>query len=148
MALNRGPRPNKMKALPYIGWAAITFAVFGWHTLWWGALSPEPLPDKIASTASTIRYLPIEPDNDDPRLKEILAPLIFSTPSLAGFSQPLLEKGAESVPPLRVVEDLSVVFPFTYFSSSHTVCFYWIGLHNPITYIQVVDMLLGNMVST
>ena len=100
-----------MRFGPYIFWAVITLLVFGWHIFWWGMLEPAPLPTPLVSASSGIRYLPIPPDSKDPRLKEILAPLIFSTPSAAGFSQPLLEKGAQSVPPLRVVQDMSVSLP-------------------------------------
>ena len=97
-----------MRSRPTLGWGLVAVAVFGWHLLWWGLIKPQDIPEPLSSKASNIRYLPVPNDDKDPRLKEILAPLIFSTPSIAGFSQPLLEKEAESVPPLRVVRDLSI----------------------------------------
>ena len=97
-----------MRSKPTLGWGLVAVAVFGWHLLWWGLIKAQDIPEPLSSKASNIRYLPVPNDDKDPRLKEILAPLIFSTPSIAGFSQPLLEKEAESVPPLRVVRDLSI----------------------------------------
>ena len=47
-----------------------------------------------------------------------------------------------------MIKNFSVIYSFSYFSSTHTLRTYWIFIKKPISYINIMNMLFNNMVTT
>ena len=47
-----------------------------------------------------------------------------------------------------MIKNFSVIYSFSYFSSTHTLSTYWIFIKKPISYINIMNMLFNNMVTT
>lgn len=99
-ALGPLPRPRPGIRIEIV-WLWAVLLALSWHLAWSALLRPVRDPRGIA-LAAVPRMTWVSPAKVDPAMADVRSPVLFSLPTAAGFSAPVLTNGIVLSPPIGV----------------------------------------------